>query len=214
MRTREDSMSLMLGDLGDRYQKQTVLGASTESTSGGSGGGGDMEKATYDTDADGKVNSAVAADDAAALGGYAASQYPRKGVANTFTAAQTATAWETTLAGYVATPSVAYLDNSGVTNLDIAATNTSGTLLWDKQGGAGTYAVQFSANLNLGFFGAAPVARPTVSAGNANGEVGGLAVGATYSQLEVQALRDKTEEVADDLRSLRAALVQLGLVQE
>jgi hypothetical protein len=38
--------------------------------------------------------------------------------------------------------------------------------------------------------------------GNANNEIGGLTISAAYSQAEVQALRDKCEELADDVRAL------------
>ena len=64
----------------------------------------------------------------------------------------------------------------------------------------------------VGFFGAAPVAKTTVTLGNTDNEIGGLAIGATYSQAEVQALRDKCEELADDVRALKAALAGYGLV--
>ena len=64
----------------------------------------------------------------------------------------------------------------------------------------------------LGFFGAAPVTKTTVTLGNTDNEIGGLAISATYSQAEVQALRDKCEELADDVRALKAALSSYGLV--
>ena len=64
----------------------------------------------------------------------------------------------------------------------------------------------------VGFFGAAPVSKNTVTLGNTDNEIGGLAIGATYSQAEVQALRDKCEELADDVRALKAALAGYGLV--
>ena len=64
----------------------------------------------------------------------------------------------------------------------------------------------------LGFFGSAPVAKTTVTLGNTDNEIGGLAISATYSQAEVQALRDKCEELADDVRALKAALSSYGLV--
>jgi len=40
--------------------------------------------------------------------------------------------------------------------------------------------------------------------GNANGEISGLTIGASYDQGEVQALRTKCEELADDFRALAA----------
>ena len=64
----------------------------------------------------------------------------------------------------------------------------------------------------VGFFGTAPVAKTTVTLGNTDNEIGGLAIGETYSQAEVQALRDKCEELADDVRALKAALAGYGLV--
>jgi len=64
----------------------------------------------------------------------------------------------------------------------------------------------------VGFFGSAPVAKTTVTLGNTDNEIGGLTISATYSQAEVQALRDKCEELADDVRALKAALSSYGLV--
>ena len=56
--------------------------------------------------------------------------------------------------------------------------------------------------------------------GNTYGAIGGLGIGATYSQAEVQALRDKCEQLADDVRALsalihalRTALVSAGLIK-
>ena len=64
----------------------------------------------------------------------------------------------------------------------------------------------------VGFFGAAPAAKTTVTLANADGAIGGLAIGATYSQAEVQALRNAAETLADDVRALKAALSSYGLV--
>ena len=64
----------------------------------------------------------------------------------------------------------------------------------------------------LGFFGSAPVAKTTVTLGNTDNEIGGLTISTVYSQAEVQALRDKCEELADDVRALKAALSSYGLV--
>jgi hypothetical protein len=64
----------------------------------------------------------------------------------------------------------------------------------------------------VGFFGSAPAPKITVTLGNTDNEIGGLAISATYSQAEVQALRDKCEELADDVRALKAALSSYGLV--
>lgn len=64
----------------------------------------------------------------------------------------------------------------------------------------------------VGFFGAAPAAKATVTLVNTDGAIGGLAIGATYSQAEVQALRNAAETLADDVRALKAALSSYGLV--
>jgi hypothetical protein len=64
----------------------------------------------------------------------------------------------------------------------------------------------------VGFFGSAPVAKTTVTLGNTDNEIGGLTISAAYSQAEVQALRDKCEELADDVRALKTALSSYGLV--
>lgn len=42
--------------------------------------------------------------------------------------------------------------------------------------------------------------------GNTDAEISGLTIGATYSQSEVQALRTKLEELADDVRALAGAM--------
>lgn len=78
----------------------------------------------------------------------------------------------------------------------------------------------------LGFWNAAPIVQPVgsgraaVTLGNTDNEIGGLAIGVVYSQAEVQALRDKAEELADDVRALstlvhalRTALVDAGLIK-
>ena len=59
-----------------------------------------------------------------------------------------------------------------------------------------------------------------VTLGNADSEISGLTIGSTYSQSEVQALRGKCEELADDVRALstlvhalRTALVNCGAIK-
>ncbi|WP_018704663.1 hypothetical protein [Anaeromusa acidaminophila] len=64
----------------------------------------------------------------------------------------------------------------------------------------------------VGFFGAVPAAKNTVTLVNTDGAIGSLAIGATYSQAEVQALRNAAETLADDVRALKAALSSYGLV--
>ena len=78
----------------------------------------------------------------------------------------------------------------------------------------------------IGFYGATPVVQPSgadqaaVTLGNADGEIGGLTISDPPTQAEVQALRDKCEELADDVRALsglihalRGALVVVGVVK-
>lgn len=48
-----------------------------------------------------------------------------------------------------------------------------------------------------------------VTLGNTNAEIGGLTISAAYDQSEVQALRDKCEELADDVRALSTLLHQI-----
>lgn len=48
--------------------------------------------------------------------------------------------------------------------------------------------------------------------GNTNSEIGGLTFSSTPTQAEANALRDKCEELADDLRALQAALNTPGLL--
>jgi hypothetical protein len=48
-----------------------------------------------------------------------------------------------------------------------------------------------------------------VTLGNTNSEIGGLTISAAYSQAEVTALRDKCEELADDVRALSVLLHQI-----
>jgi len=49
---------------------------------------------------------------------------------------------------------------------------------------------------------AAHADQAAVTLGNTNAEIGGLTISGAYSQAEVQALRDKAEELADDVRAL------------
>lgn len=49
--------------------------------------------------------------------------------------------------------------------------------------------------------------------GNTDSEIGGLTIGGTYNQSEVQALRTKCEELADDVRALATALATPALVK-
>ena len=51
-----------------------------------------------------------------------------------------------------------------------------------------------------------------VTLGNTDSEIGGLTISASYDQAEVEALRDKTEELADDVRNLSALVHALRTV--
>jgi hypothetical protein len=83
-----------------------------------------------------------------------------------------------------------------------------------------------AASNKVGFYGATPVVQPAgvdqaaVALGNQDGEIGGLTVSDPPTQAEVQALRDKCEGLADDVRALsalvhalRGALVAVGVVK-
>jgi hypothetical protein len=95
----------------------------------------------------------------------------------------------------------------------------AGGYVWETQIGG-------SASARIGFWGATPVVQPSgaaqaaVTLGNTDGEIGGLTISDPPTQAEVQALRDKCEELADDVRALsalvhalRGALVAVGVVK-
>lgn len=122
-----------------------------------------------------------------------------------------------TLALLAATQTLSGKTLSGVTLAD-ATHITLNTATGSKIGTA--------AGQKLGFWNATPVAQPAhadqaaVTLGNTNGAVGGLTLGSSYSQSEVQALRDACETLADDVRALstlvhalRTALVNTGLIK-
>ncbi len=102
---------------------------------------------------------------------------------------------------------------------------TQGTL--KRHGGGFSWeAVVGAAGGKIGFFGVTPVVQPSgadqavVTLGNVDGEIGGLTISDPPTQAEVQALRDKCEELADDVRALstlvhalRGALVAVGVVK-
>jgi hypothetical protein len=64
----------------------------------------------------------------------------------------------------------------------------------------------------VGFYNTTPISKQTVTLGNVNSAIGGLTISAAYSQGEVQAFRDATETLADDVRAIKAALVNVGLI--
>lgn len=66
----------------------------------------------------------------------------------------------------------------------------------------------------------ASASQAVVTLGNTDAEIGGLTISAAYSQAEVQALRDRCEELADDVRNLstllhaiRTALVNQSIIK-
>lgn len=78
----------------------------------------------------------------------------------------------------------------------------------------------------IGLYGVTPVAQPAgadqaaITLGNTNGEIGGLTFSNPPTQAECEALRDKCEELADDVRAavtllhaLRSAGVSLGFIK-
>jgi hypothetical protein len=92
----------------------------------------------------------------------------------------------------------------------------AGGYVWETQIGG-------SASARVGFWGATPVVQPSganqavVTLGNTDGAIGGLTISDPPTQAEVQAVRDKCEELADDVRAvatlvhaLRWALVGTG----
>ena len=64
----------------------------------------------------------------------------------------------------------------------------------------------------IGFFGTLPVAKTAVTLGNTNGAIGNLTISSVYSQAEVQAFRNATEILADDVRAIKTALSNYGLI--
>lgn len=66
----------------------------------------------------------------------------------------------------------------------------------------------------------AGAAQAAVTLGNTDNEISGLTISVGYSQTEVQALRDKCEELADDVRNLstlvhalRTALINANIIK-
>jgi len=97
---------------------------------------------------------------------------------------------------------------------DVAVGTTTGTKL-------ATAAAQ-----KLGLWGVTPVVQPAAAAqaavtlGNIDSEISGLTFSASPTQAECEALRDKCEEVADDVRAMaallhaiRTALVDTGIIK-
>lgn len=184
----QDSNALYTAGLGSKQAAATALaGAAPPPAAGASAG--DMAKTVYDPDDDGVVK------DSDKLGGYEATQYARLGVSNTFAAAQTATAWETTIAGYLRSPSHNFRDNTGVTTNDVDATNVGGLVTFSRQGVYG--AIQFGADLELGFYGATPAPQPTVTTPAA------ATAGASYGAGEQAMLQTVHDTLVDLITKLK-----------
>ena len=71
---------------------------------------------------------------------------------------------------------------------------------------------EIAAAEKLGFFGATPINKILVSLTNTDGAFTSLTFSSSPTQAECQALRDKCEVLADDLRALKAALSGYGLL--
>lgn len=118
-----------------------------------------------------------------------------------------------------------------LTNKTIGAATISGNMTFADainillNTGTGTK-IGTAVGQKLGFWNATPIVQPAhadqaaVTLGNNNNEIGGLTISAAYDQAEVTALRDKAEELADDVRALsvllhaiRTALVNAGLIK-
>ena len=64
----------------------------------------------------------------------------------------------------------------------------------------------------LSFFGAPPVSQQVFVMGNIDNDIGGLTISDPPTQTEVALLRDKCEELADDLRAIYLTLQSYGLL--
>ena len=71
---------------------------------------------------------------------------------------------------------------------------------------------EIAAAEKIGFFGVAPINKTLVSLKNEDGAFASLTFSATPTQAECQVLRDKCEELADDVRTLKATLGAYGLL--
>jgi hypothetical protein len=138
------------------------------------------------------------------------------------TAAGTPGTWQQVLPAAVATDPSSGTVPTGYLVLNVSTGDVkrhAGSYSWEIKIGS-------SAGSKIGFWGAAPVMQPSgaaqavVTLGNTDGEIGGLTISDPPTQAEVQALRDKCEELADDVRALatlvhalRGALLALGILK-
>jgi len=94
----------------------------------------------------------------------------------------------------------------------------TGLRIWDKATTTGyvysgsAWVQGDAAQAKIGFFGATPVAKTTVTLGNVDGAIAALTFSATPTQAECQALRNACETLADDVRAIKAALSSYGLM--
>ena len=138
------------------------------------------------------------------------------------TAAGTPGTWQQVLPAAVAADPASGTVPAGYLILNVATGTVkrhSGGYVWETQIGG-------SASARIGLWGVTPVTQPSgtaqaaVTLGNTDGEIGGLTISDPPTQAEVQALRDKCEELADDVRALstlvhalRGALVAVGAIK-
>jgi hypothetical protein len=121
------------------------------------------------------------------------------------TAAGTPGTWQQVLpAAVAADPSV-----GTVTTGCLVLSVTTGTVKCHAGGYVWETQIGGSASARVGFWGATPVAQPSGAVQAAVtlqnlGAIGGLTISDPPTQVEVQALRDKCEELADDVRALSA----------
>lgn len=71
---------------------------------------------------------------------------------------------------------------------------------------------ELSASDKIGFFGNIAVSKTNVTLTTTANAIGGLSIGATYSQAEIQALKSKCETLAQDVIALKNALSSYGLL--
>jgi hypothetical protein len=138
------------------------------------------------------------------------------------TVAGTPGTWQQVLPAAVAVDPSSATVPTGYLVLNVASGTVkrhAGGCVWETQIGG-------SASARIGLWGATPVVQPSgadqaaVTLGSVDGEIGGLTISDPPTQAEVQALRDKAEELADDMRALstlvhalRGALVSVGVVK-
>jgi len=94
----------------------------------------------------------------------------------------------------------------------------SGMRAWDKATPqalvykSSAWVNELTAAAKIGFFDTTPVTQTIVTMSNTDGAISGLTISTTYSQTEVEALRDACETLAHDVRALKTALASYGLV--